>query len=563
MNAASTGNITLLENLLEQGIPVDMEADDGYTAMHCAARTGQVAMIRYLLTKGCNIDAPNIKMKDRRPIHEAILSKDVAAVATLVCAGANLLLQASDDRTVFYYAASTMDLPLAQAFFQPNEELLCTHEKASLLITSSVKAGNAPLLKWLLSTFPETLPQPKHVQRALIYIAIRRRHREVAEILLAFLFPASKSNKHFVKVASCALPYAARANFVDVVKALLRCSDININHNHNFGETALHYAAEKGNEQIARILLDHKDINANIVNWSKQTPLHLAAQHGHSEIVELLLAHASVVSQLKDRNGQTPLAAAFFHCRWHTLQAIAQYQGIILNINVEATKDELPTTNADQFLAMTNDLFDRELLSKNTFKWDNIARMAVISGETVIVRFLLEKLEFDVKQGVLDRGRSMLHLATQHHRHDIFQLCLEHPKVDINKQSYVHKWQGGAIYYAIEFNNMTAFKLLLARPEIDVTHRAWGDGHYETALDLAKRLERHEMVMLLLQHCSPRTLSKTDTTTFDLEANTQLGDMADRQQQLQTSVSPSYDSRLGYSEEVSDSDDLEEEDMAC
>jgi ankyrin repeat protein len=565
MEAACTGNISLLDGLLAQGIAVNASAQDGYTAMHCAARTGQVAMIRHLLTKGCNIDAPNIKMKNRRPIHEAIISKDVAAVATLVCAGADLLLQASDDRTVFDYAASTMELPLAQALFQPNEELLCTLEKASLLITSSVKAGNAPLLRWLLSTFPEALPQPKDVQRALIYIAIRRRHCEVAEILLAFSNSASKSNKHFVKAASCALPYAARANFVDVVKALLGCSDINVNHKFHWDRTALHYAAEKGNEQLVRTLLDHKDVNVNVKDWHARTPLHLAAKYGHSKIVKLLLAHASVMSQCKDRYGDTPLAAAFFHYRWHALQAIAEHQGIILNLNVEATKDELPTTDADQFLAVANDLLDRGLLSKDSWRWESIARMAVISGETVIVRFLLEKLEFDVNQGVLDGdwGGSILHVATQHHHHDIFQLCLEHPKIDFNHRPYGrYGWGGSALHYAVEFNNMTASKLLLARPEIDVTLRAEHDKISVTALDLAKKLERHEMVTLLSQHRSPTTLSGTDTTTFDLKTNTQLGNMPDCKQQLQIGEGPTYDSHMECTEGVSESDDLEEEDMA-
>jgi ankyrin repeat protein len=603
MEAASTGNISLLDGLLAQGIAVNANAQDGYTAMHCAARTGQVAMIRHLLTKGCNIDAPNIKMKNRRPIHEAIISKDVAAVAALVCAGADLLLQASDDRTIFDYAASTMDLPLAQALFQPNEEPLCTHEKASLLITSSVKAGNASLLRWLLSTFPEALPQPNGVQRAPLFSAMRRGQHEVVEVLLAFSNPASKSNKYFVKAASCVLPYAAEGNLVDMVQALLACSDINVNQGCRDGETALHYAARNGNEQIVRILLgseginvnsacrngrtplhevslhghvhvaklllSHEDINVNSKIWHNgSTPLFLAAKHGYLSIVELLLAHASVVSQCKDRNGQTPLAAAFFSCSWDVLHAIAQHQGTILDLNVEATKDELPTTNADQFLAMATNLLDRELLSKDPSKWGSIAKMAVMSDTAGVVKFLFEELDFNVNHDIRDElgAHRMLHLAIQHHCHDIFQLCLEHPKVKINEISYGRHLSvgGSALHYTVKFNNMTAFKLLLTHPEIDVTLRAWcdgRDGRDKTALDLAKRLERHEMIKLLSQHRFPRTLSETNTTTFDLDTNTQLGYMPDRQQLLQTSVSPSYDSRLGYSEEVSDSDDLEEEDM--
>jgi ankyrin repeat protein len=531
MDAASTGNIPLLDILLEQGIVVDTIAEDGYTAMHCAARSGQVAMIRHLLSKGANIDAANLKVKGRRPIQEAIIAQHVGAVAALVHAGAGLLLKDMNGRTIFDLVAQVMHLELAQALFQADQEKKHTHEMASLLITSSVKAGNASLLRWLLSTFPQALPQPKNLHETPVYMATRRGHHEILEILLTISNSANHSNKEFMRSVSYSLPQAARIGSSDMVKLLIGCKNINVNQGDTLSRrTTLHHAAGNGNVQVTKILLGHKDINVNSMSMYNNTPLHEAAMQGHSEVVEVILAHAGVNFQWENLGIMTPLNLAFSHCRWKVLQIIAQHHGIILGFNVESTTEELPTTHVDQFLAMTNDLLDRGLLSKVRLKWSSIANMAVVSGTVEIVRFLLHDLNFDVNASI--GGGSfitMLHLAAQHHRYDILRLCLEHPRIEINQRaSWVRHSGETVLHFAVRFDNIVALKLLLARPEIDVTlHNRDG----ETALELATKLQRHEMVQLLLQHTPTTISSETEVATGMTETGPQLDCMSNEQEQ--------------------------------
>jgi ankyrin repeat protein len=52
LQAAERGDISLLEACTEAGIPLETKADDGSTALHCAARAGQTAAVQYLLGKG-------------------------------------------------------------------------------------------------------------------------------------------------------------------------------------------------------------------------------------------------------------------------------------------------------------------------------------------------------------------------------------------------------------------------------------------------------------------------------------------------------------------------------
>jgi hypothetical protein len=59
MEAASAGNILMLDHMLQGGVDVDTKAGDGYTALHCAARTGQTEAVGYLLQKGAIVDTFN------------------------------------------------------------------------------------------------------------------------------------------------------------------------------------------------------------------------------------------------------------------------------------------------------------------------------------------------------------------------------------------------------------------------------------------------------------------------------------------------------------------------
>jgi len=51
LQAATAGNVNLLETCLQAGVSIDSKADDGSTPLHCAARAGQVAVVEILIQK--------------------------------------------------------------------------------------------------------------------------------------------------------------------------------------------------------------------------------------------------------------------------------------------------------------------------------------------------------------------------------------------------------------------------------------------------------------------------------------------------------------------------------
>jgi len=95
MQAASAGNIGLVQVTLRIGADISMQADDGSTALHCAVKTNQFDMIKLLLRCGAPLEVQNLN--GRTPLHEAILNSNEKIFNTLLRHGANLTHSGLDD----------------------------------------------------------------------------------------------------------------------------------------------------------------------------------------------------------------------------------------------------------------------------------------------------------------------------------------------------------------------------------------------------------------------------------------------------------------------------------
>jgi ankyrin repeat protein len=505
MEAASTGNVSLLNYMLERGVDIEMRAEDGYTALHCASRTGQVAMIKNLLEKGATVGPHNPETNERQPVHEAILEKSAEAVAILLDAGADILAPDRDGRTVIDYVGSAGDILVAQALFQGEYGQLCTSEMASRLVISTVKAGKSLLLEWLLLNFPQAIPHPDSVRKSAIYIAASRGHHKVLEILLSSVKLQSKTNPNFVKAISLSLPMATARKDSAMVKILLECDALKVNQKNEYRTTALDIAVREGHTNIVKLLLSRHDINLMPKEKYRRTQLHSAASEGHVDILTLLLNHNGVDSQRKNENGQTALELAFFNCKWEAARLLANHDCAAIVLDFEFIEGETLSITSDTVLSLMKFLLHRWLITKDTKKWSKFIYEIVQSGATKLVKLLLDQSWFDVNEWTdVFAGSTALHMAAQLHRHDIFSLFLDHPRIDLNKQRFV---ENTVLHSAVRYDNMTAVKLLLARPEINlaVYGRA---GH--TALDLARILKRHEMVELLLRYGAEPSPQWTD-----------------------------------------------------
>jgi ankyrin repeat protein len=561
MEAASTGNFSLLERMLDMGVDVNVQAEDGYTALHCAAKTGQLAIISFLLTKGAAIDPRNTKIQARRPIHEAISARHVEAIAMLLHAGADILLSDAKNQTVIDYIGLVGDLQATQTLFSEERKQIRAPEMASRLAVACVKSGNHSSLRWLLSRYPSAIPQPKNLADSPIYVATRRRHDEVVAVLLSSSDLSSQSTPAFVRSISGSLVWAASHGCAGLVKRFLMCDTIDPNKTDTeLGNSALHYAALQGNEQIIKLLLSHSRIDVNNKDRSANTPLYISAEKkGHQNVLKPLLHHKDIDLHSKNRKGHTPLDEAFFNYKWNALRLIADHQNLTADLGPKFPVENLPNAHPDQDRLLVSLLLDRGLLSTKSDDYRGLLKKVITAGALEVVKVLVDRLSLDIN-AFLDRsyGHTALHVAAQHHRHDIFQFYLEDSRVDVNTIGHGFG-KGSVLHHSIEHNCMTAVKLLLARPEINLTLRNY---MRNTALDVARECGKREMFELLLSHGAVGESLEMDPTIVDKHADEQSCWEDQDEDQLQRRNAQSSIVEMEDSDIGSDREEDEEVDMS-
>jgi ankyrin repeat protein len=97
---------------------------------------------------------------------------------------------------------------------------------------------------------------------------------------------------------------ASRAGNLDVVKELLKRSDIDVNIQDNDGNTALIWVSFYGQFEITKELLKRSDIDVNIQDNDGNTALIWALYNGYLEIVIELLKMPNIDLNIKDKDGK-------------------------------------------------------------------------------------------------------------------------------------------------------------------------------------------------------------------------------------------------------------------
>ena len=151
---AYTGNIDVVENLLESGANVGLKSLNGKTPLHYAAHSGNLDLVKLLMDKGLKINARD--EKQREPLYDAIISNQ---------------------------------LDLVKFFVEKGARLNCKIEGKNYLFAAA-KTGNIDLNLYLLDA--GISPDEKDYNgNTVLDMAIRRKNKELYEMLKMY----SKSNK--------------------------------------------------------------------------------------------------------------------------------------------------------------------------------------------------------------------------------------------------------------------------------------------------------------------------------------------------------------------------------
>lgn len=280
--AALSGNLDILRVLHSNGADLNVQTQNGFTALYMAAQENHLACVEYLIENGCNTRLTTVD--GFTPLDVAIQQGHKQVSQYLLKSLAQQQLQQSNGKRPVAALEQTVDVHHHH------------HQNGSSKMTpeNGIKANGV-----------DPPANNKKYKLHALHLAAKKNDVKNGEFLLREMnvSPNITSKSGFTP-----MHIAAHYDNVDFGRLLLaeggdRCQ-INFRAKHQI--TPVHVACKWGRHNFLRFLLDHgADIYAQTKD--KLTPLHCAARSGHLNCMEALLGQNFNLIEARTKNGLSPL----------------------------------------------------------------------------------------------------------------------------------------------------------------------------------------------------------------------------------------------------------------
>lgn len=119
--AARNGEVEILKILLVAGAQTEAEDETGNRPLHCAARSGHLETVKVLLAGGAEMEA--VDHWDCTPLHKAVHDGDSRVLKELLTAGANVKAVDSIGWTAFHHAVAFEEPEIVQILLSAGVEI--------------------------------------------------------------------------------------------------------------------------------------------------------------------------------------------------------------------------------------------------------------------------------------------------------------------------------------------------------------------------------------------------------------------------------------------------------
>lgn len=329
------GESSTIEQLEKISSFVNAADEDGWTALHCAAKFGTKETIRYLIAKGADPCIPDHKGKTA--LHVGCEESNGKVV--------DILFQ---NRSDLFMLDKKMRSPLHLAAFSG-----CSYAVRPLL-----ENGTDPFTKDIKKRTPLHLAAIKGIDTDCVKLLLRV-NMDLCEGDLNGDTPLHLVSKS--RITSNDVLLSEMGVVIDIRNSLVK-----------LGGREQREMAYQNLIKGVNLFLEY-GTNPNIQNHQGQTPLHFAAQRGHSECVEQLLKYGANAS-LRDIKNRTPLQyalAAIKTGNTHWQKWADEYMSVVKTLSsISTIVYDRYLTPLDMFLSLqTGESIDSE--GEDAYEYDN------------------------------------------------------------------------------------------------------------------------------------------------------------------------------------------------
>ena len=473
-HTAQSGDIATVKKFLDEGAPVDLTDEEGWSLLHHAAALGQVDIINLLRDNGCHVDM--LESEGRTPLHYAATNGDIETIRLLIAMGSNVNSVDYEGNTPLKWSVmceqnaaieeltklgGTVDIEGGSKYSPYNKKQLYED------VFEAARCGNtATILSYLNSGAPVDLTDKN--DRTLLHCAAGEGQIKVVELLIkrgCRIYPVDKNKctpldyatacghvqtvqllkqllnepweeQYFIdrmdNQGRSVLHFAAGSGDIHVLESILLVEhELDVNIGDDEGMTPLHYAATYGQIQsvLTLLRLGGRESMTKIAG-THGTPLHRAVAGGHKDIVSLLLIEGCPINVVNSR-GRSVLHFAAQYGELHIMEMLVE-QGLDVNDgDDEGWTPFHDAANCGQLESVCTllRLGGRESMTKVAGTRGTPLHQAVGKGHKDIVSLLLnEGCPINV---VNSRGRSVLHFAAQYGKFHMMEMLVEQG-LDVN-----------------------------------------------------------------------------------------------------------------------------------
>ena len=296
--------------IINKGVNVNLQNNDGDTALMIACANGNVQIVNTLIKAGANVDLPN-KYEETAIIH-ACKNENVnlEIVKALIEKVANVDVQDNDGYTSLMYASMDGNVELVTAFIKAHADVNLQNNDGKTALDIA-RDNNYTQIVDILTNADNTIVPDSNIE-------VQDEERNTALIRACLDDDINEVNR-LIEVGvdldlqddfgDTALIVACNKDHVDleIVNALIE-KGANVDLQNTDGYTALMLASIYNHMEIV-VALIKKNANVNLQNISGDTALMIASMRNNTQIaVDLIQAHANV--DLQNKVGKTALMIA-------------------------------------------------------------------------------------------------------------------------------------------------------------------------------------------------------------------------------------------------------------